>query len=65
MRIVTITLILLALVASGCGGASNPAAGPNYSTTSCADNCGNDAQCMSSCQEVGGPNSPPPIHNGK
>jgi hypothetical protein len=35
-------------------------AGPNYSTTPCVDNCGNDVQCQTRCTDVG-PNSMPPI----
>jgi hypothetical protein len=50
-------MLVLGLVAA-CGGETRGGAGPSYSTTPCADNCGNDVQCMTNCQNVG-PNAPP------
>jgi hypothetical protein len=49
--------LTLSLLAFGCG-ATNRNAGPNYSTTPCAENCGNDPQCQASCTPVRNPNVP-------
>jgi hypothetical protein len=39
----------------------DPTQGPNYSTSgSCAENCGNDAQCQASCTDTRNPNLPLP-----
>jgi hypothetical protein len=48
-----IALVFLAMVAA-CGSNSKVGAGggTNYSSAPCADNCGQDAQCMSNCQGV-------------
>lgn len=50
--------LFLAFAASlaACAGKSSNVgvgSGNNYSTTPCVDNCGNDAQCQASCQDVG------------
>jgi hypothetical protein len=62
-------LLLLALLAfaAACGFANNRGynAGPNYSSTPCADNCGNDAQCQASCTNMRNPNIPTPVYNGE
>ena len=34
--------------------------GPNYSGTGCAENCGRDASCFSSCQSVNNQTMLPP-----
>ncbi len=49
---------------AGCG-ANHDAMGPNYSTTSCSQNCGNDTQCQAHCTDISEPNGPPPIGNNK
>jgi hypothetical protein len=64
---VTLLAALVAL-ATGCGAykGPDPTAGPNYSTTgSCAENCGNDAQCQASCTDTRNPNIPMPVYTGK
>jgi hypothetical protein len=54
--------VLALLAMSACG--ANPGTGPNYSTTPCSDNCGNDVQCQTYCTNTGNPNSPPPLSAG-
>ncbi|HEX4447072.1 MAG TPA: hypothetical protein VH044_10060 [Polyangiaceae bacterium] len=39
-------------------------AGPNYSTTPCADNCGTDAMCQAQCTPVTGSTLPPVVITG-
>ena len=56
------TLFLAAVAIAGCAGKVKPAntsGGPNYSQTPCAENCGNDATCQSSCTGVSNSNMPP------
>jgi hypothetical protein len=44
----------------GCSSLVNspPTVGPNYTTVPCAENCGSDPHCLSSCTPAG--NNPPP-----
>ena len=56
-------LALLLVLAAACG-VNNQGLGPNYSTTPCADNCGNDTQCQAKCTDVSDPNRPPPLTGG-
>jgi hypothetical protein len=60
-------LLLLPLLAfaGGCSAAANRSVGPNYSSTPCVDNCGNDAQCQASCTNMRNPNIPTPVYTGK
>jgi hypothetical protein len=46
---------------AACG--ADRSAGPNYSTTPCSQNCGNDTQCQARCIDVSDPNGPPPFTN--
>jgi hypothetical protein len=55
-------VVSFVLLASAAACSGNRGAGPNYSTTPCADNCGNDAQCQASCTNVRNPNLPPMIY---
>lgn len=58
------SLILVALRAGACSASNNRGynAGPNYSSTPCADNCGTDAQCQATCTNTRNPNLPAPIY---
>jgi hypothetical protein len=51
--------VALGVWLTACG--ANRGAGPNYSTTPCVDNCGNDTQCQARCTDIGGPSGTPPL----
>lgn len=61
-----VILLLMLFAATGCTKnkkANSPAqgtGGPNYSGTGCAENCGRDASCFSSCQSVNNQTMLPP-----
>jgi len=55
----------LAWLDAGCAvNKATMSAGPNYSTTPCADNCGADATCQAQCTPVTGSTLPPVVITG-
>jgi hypothetical protein len=54
----------LLVILAGCSSLTNPnrQGATTYTTVPCADNCGNDPQCLNHCQPVSrNPNDPPPL----
>jgi hypothetical protein len=60
MRCLRPALLALSLLAACSGNPTPRPTGPNYSSSPCVDNCGNDPTCQASCRDVGNQPVPPP-----